>query len=78
MIPVFRIGFAASRTLHQSGFGNAQGTTTLKTMPLVSHPWVQRPRMTLLHFPWQGLFIAILYAAMANFVTHVLPVRSPG
>ncbi|HUI58288.1 MAG TPA: M56 family metallopeptidase, partial [Bryobacteraceae bacterium] len=29
---------------------------------LVSQPWVERLGMTLLHFLWQGLFIAILYA----------------
>ena len=30
---------------------------------LISEPWVERLGMTLLHFLWQGLFIAILYAA---------------
>src|SRR5277367_4835844 len=30
---------------------------------LVSQPWVERLGMTLLHFLWQGLFIAILYTA---------------
>src|SRR5579885_3425337 len=30
---------------------------------IASEPWVERLGMTLLHFLWQGLFIAILYAA---------------
>jgi uncharacterized protein (TIGR03435 family) len=30
---------------------------------LASQPWVERFGMTLLHFLWQGVFIAILYAA---------------
>src|SRR5580658_9329987 len=30
---------------------------------LASEPWVERFGMTLLHFLWQGLVIAILYAA---------------
>src|SRR5215471_3365578 len=35
---------------------------------LVSQPWVERLGMTLLHFLWQGLLIAILYAAARRIV----------
>ncbi|MDR3701571.1 MAG: M56 family metallopeptidase [Candidatus Sulfopaludibacter sp.] len=41
---------------------------------LVSQPWVERLGMTLLHFLWQGLFIAILYAAARR---SVAPASSP-
>jgi uncharacterized protein (TIGR03435 family) len=37
---------------------------------LVSQPWVERLGMTLLHFLWQGLFIAILYAAARRSMTR--------
>ena len=37
---------------------------------LVSQPWVERLGMTLLHFLWQGLFIAILYAAARRTLAH--------
>jgi uncharacterized protein (TIGR03435 family) len=37
---------------------------------LVSQPWVERLGMTLLHFLWQGLFIAILYAAARRSVAR--------
>ena len=37
---------------------------------LVSQPWVERLGMTLLHFLWQGLFIAILYAAARQSVAR--------
>jgi len=37
---------------------------------LVSHPWVERLGMTLLHFLWQGLFIAILYAAARRILAR--------
>jgi uncharacterized protein (TIGR03435 family) len=35
---------------------------------LVSQPWVERLGMTLLHFLWQGLLIAIVYAAARRIV----------
>ena len=37
---------------------------------LASEPWVERLGMTLIHFLWQGLFIAILYAAARRSVTR--------
>ena len=37
---------------------------------LVSQPWVERLGMTLLHFLWQGLFIAILYATARRVVVR--------
>jgi uncharacterized protein (TIGR03435 family) len=37
---------------------------------LVSQPWVERLGMTLLHFLWQGLCIAILYAAARRIVAR--------
>src|ERR1041384_2306897 len=37
---------------------------------LVSQPWVERLGMTLLHFLWQGLFIAILYAAARQIMAR--------
>ena len=37
---------------------------------LVSQPWVERLGMMLLHFLWQGLFIAILYAAARRSVAR--------
>ena len=37
---------------------------------LVSQPWVERLGMTLLHFFWQGLVIAILYAAARRSVVR--------
>src|SRR5215467_3761617 len=40
---------------------------------LVSHPWVERLGMTLLHFLWQGLLIAILYAAARRIVARSSP-----
>jgi len=38
---------------------------------LVSHPWVERLGMTLLHFLWQGLLIAALYAAARRIWAQV-------
>jgi len=37
---------------------------------LVSEPWVERLGMTLLHFLWQGLCIAILYEAARRILTR--------
>jgi uncharacterized protein (TIGR03435 family) len=37
---------------------------------LFSQPWVERLGMTLLHFLWQGLLIAILYAAARRFLSR--------
>jgi uncharacterized protein (TIGR03435 family) len=37
---------------------------------LVSQLWVERLGMTLLHFLWQGLFIAILYAAARRILAR--------
>ena len=37
---------------------------------LVSQPWVERLGMTLLHFLWQGLLIAIVYAAARRSVAR--------
>jgi uncharacterized protein (TIGR03435 family) len=34
---------------------------------LVAQPWVERLGMTLLHFLWQGLLIALVYAAARRF-----------
>src|SRR5215469_3890073 len=40
------------------------------TQTLFSQPWVERLGMTLLHFLWQGLIIAILYAAARRTLTR--------
>ncbi|HTS66072.1 MAG TPA: M56 family metallopeptidase [Candidatus Acidoferrales bacterium] len=40
------------------------------TQILVSQPWVERLGMTLLHFLWQGAFLAILYAAARRTVVR--------
>jgi len=40
------------------------------TQILASQPWVERLGMTLLHFLWQGLSIAILYAAARRSVAR--------
>jgi uncharacterized protein (TIGR03435 family) len=37
---------------------------------LVSQPWVERLGVTLLHFLWQGLLIAILYAAVRRIAAR--------
>jgi len=37
---------------------------------LASQPWVERLGMTLLHFLWQGLCIAIVYAAARRTVAR--------
>src|SRR6266542_6801798 len=37
---------------------------------LVSQPWVERLGTTLLHFLWQGLLIAIVYAAARRSVAR--------
>jgi len=37
---------------------------------LLSQPWVERLGMTLLHFLWQGLIIAILYAAARRILAR--------
>jgi uncharacterized protein (TIGR03435 family) len=37
---------------------------------LISQAWVERLGMTLLHFLWQGLLIAILYAAARRMLVH--------
>jgi uncharacterized protein (TIGR03435 family) len=37
---------------------------------LASQPWVERLGWTLVHFLWQGLSIALLYAAARRAVTH--------
>jgi uncharacterized protein (TIGR03435 family) len=39
---------------------------------LSSQPWVERLGWTLVHFLWQGLSIAILYAAARQFVARTL------
>ena len=42
--------------------------TTMQT--LFSQPWVERLGMTLLHFLWQGLLIAVLYAAARRILAR--------
>src|ERR1041385_768986 len=37
---------------------------------LASQPWVERLAMTLLHFLWQGLLIAALYATVRRVLAH--------
>src|SRR5690242_19165880 len=39
-------------------------------MILLSQPWVGRLGATLLHFLWQGLAIAVVYAAARRGATH--------
>src|SRR5213083_3075442 len=41
---------------------------------LASQPWVERLGWTLVHFLWQGLLIAVLYAAARHWM---LPSASP-
>jgi len=38
---------------------------------LSSQPWVERLGWTLLHFLWQGLAIAVLYATIRRGLPHV-------
>jgi len=45
---------------------------------LVSQPWVERLGMTLLHFLWQGLFIAILCAAARRSLTRTSSPQNQG
>jgi uncharacterized protein (TIGR03435 family) len=42
----------------------------MNIMQILSQPWVERLGMTLLHFLWQGLFIAIVYAAARRILAH--------
>ncbi len=44
---------------------------------LSSQPWVERLGWTLVHFLWQGLSIAFLYAAARrSYGAHVEPERA--
>jgi hypothetical protein len=45
---------------------------------LASQPWVERLGMTLLHFLWQGLVIAILYAAARRSLTRTSSPQNQG
>ena len=40
---------------------------------LSSQPWVERLGWTLVHFLWQGLAIAVLYAAVRGAMARTQP-----
>src|SRR2546426_589144 len=66
---LWRLGTATVREVHDA-LGKDNGyTTTLKQM-LSSQPWVDRLGWPLVHFVWQGLSIAVLYAAARRGVAR--------